>query len=51
MSNSKVKNKHRKRKEREKRKQVLEIGNAKKKTLRKMSELGSLPSVYEDRIK
>tara|TARA_Y100000114_G_scaffold49350_1_gene45052 strand:- start:1136 stop:1297 length:162 start_codon:yes stop_codon:yes gene_type:complete len=53
MPNSKqslIKRKHRRRKQRQKDLRVQQIGNAKKKTMRKMNESGSLPKIYKNSI-
>ena len=53
MPNSKhidVKAKHRKRKNRRKQKNVEQLGNAKKKTMRELKAIGSLPKIYKDLI-
>ena len=53
MANSKqkeVKIKHRKRKNRKTQKRVDQLANAKKKTMREMHSVGSLPKIYQDRI-
>jgi len=53
MPNSKqidVKAKHRKRKNRRKQKSIEQLGNAKKKTMRELKAIGSLPNIYKDRI-
>jgi len=53
MPNSKqvdVKAKHRKRINRRRQKSVEQLGNAKRKTMRDLHVIGSLPNIYKDRI-